>query len=156
MLVQKIDARNRWATYLAGLVTVLLIVTDCLLGRALVRQSDTRDFISTPGVIISTGMADFYEKSRNPDPGMSYTYSVGTHKYLSHRDKFVWLPGDRTDDTLNDMPAGCMIEVFYDPVNPRQAVLVRGLEKADLVYATVLVVINLLVLVYWLMPGVRR
>lgn len=153
--VENVNTQNRRVTYLAGLVTILLIVADCLLGRALVRQADTRDYISDPGTIISTSMADAYEKTRNPDPGMSYTYSVAGHKYLSHRDKFFWLPGDRTDDTLNDLPAGCMIEVFYDPMNPRQAVLVRGLEKADLVYATLLVLLNLATLAFWCVPWLQ-
>ena len=151
--MQKIHSRIRRATFIAGTATVLLIVLDCLAGRALMQQADTRDFISTPGTIISTRMADFYEKSRNPDPGMSYTYSVAGHKYLSHHDTFLWLPGDHTDDVLHDLPAGCMIEVFYNPLNPRQAVLVRGLEKADRVYATLLFLLNLLVLGYWLLPG---
>jgi hypothetical protein len=150
--VPKNNPAIRRATYLAGILTVLLIVADCLLGRALVRQADTRDFISTPGTIISTQTADSYEKSRNPDPGMSYTYLIGTHKYLSHRDKFIWLPGDHTDDVLHDLPVGCMIEVFYDPMNPRQCVLVRGLEKADLVGATLLFLLNLFMLAYWSFP----
>lgn len=155
VFVQKINSRFHRATFSAGILTVLLIVLDCLVGRALLRQADTRNFISTPGTIISTRMADFYEKNRNPDPGMSYTYSVGGHKYLSHRDKFVWLPGDHTDNVLHDLPAGCMIEVFYDPLNPRHVVLVRGLEPADLVYATLIFFLNLLVLGYWLLPWVR-
>ena len=149
--VPKIHSRKRQATYIAGVLTILLILADCLLGRALVRQSNTRDFLSIPGTIISTPMADFYEKTHDPNPGMSYTYSIGAHKYLSHHDKFLWLPGDSTDDVLHDLPAGCMIEVFYDPMNPRQAVLVRGLERADLVYATLLFLLNLFAFAYWLL-----
>jgi len=151
--VPKNHSRNRRATFIAGTLTVLLIVADCLVGRPLMRQAATRDFVSSPGTIIATSAADFYEKSRNPNPGMSFTYSVGGRKFLSHRDKFIWLPGDHTDEILHYLPAGCMIEVFYDPPNPREAVLVRGLEKADLVYATALVLLNLAAMIYWLLPG---
>ncbi len=74
------------------------------------------------------------------------------HTYLSHRDKFIRLAGDHTDDIVHQLPAGCMIEVFYDPLNPRNAVLVRGLEPVDIFCASVLAVLNLLALGFWSLP----
>src|SRR5579863_5434089 len=62
-VVQKNDSRNRRANYLAGVVTVLLILADCKMGRALMLQAGTKDFITTPGIIISTVMADTYERN---------------------------------------------------------------------------------------------
>ena len=122
------------------------------MGRALMLQAGTKDFITTAGMIISTRTADAYEKSHRQDPGISYTYKVNGRTYLSHRDKFIRLVGDHSDDIVHQLPAGCLIEVFYDPVNPRNAVLVRGLESADIICAVILAVFNLLVLGFWSLP----
>ena len=89
-----------------------------------ISQSD-RVIFPTGGDIGSRYIAD-----------VAYTYKINGTRYVSHQIS-LWSRDLRESDDLNAEfvsrhPVGSAVEVYYDPKNPANAVLIPGADKRDL------------------------
>jgi hypothetical protein len=132
---------------------------DFLVGRDIVMQLPTCRYAATDGTITKSEVTE-HGGARG---GTSYAFQV----------KYDYLVGDRrhTGDTYryqygknrNDARAlarritvGSRHAVYYDPGDPSQAVLLRGLEGSDLFFPMFLAPFNLVMVVGWLSMCRRR
>ncbi len=83
---------------------------------------------------------------------LSYVYTVegvehqGSHWSFS---SYAWFFGDPKKLELR-YPSGQAVVVYYDPLNPENAVLEKGITRADIVLLIVLALMDAGILLIWL------
>jgi hypothetical protein len=82
---------------------------------------------------------------------MEYTYEVaGTvHTGKTYRRGFVNASRKFTHGLVDSLPAGKEVDVFYNPDDPAEAVLVQGVDGGDLFAAMALTPFNVVMLAFW-------
>jgi hypothetical protein len=107
------------------------------------RGRATRNWLSTPGTIAPRPRARYIAF---PVPWMfgrfAYSYSVDDRKFVGRR---IWYGSDLAFSLPNpaytwlgdSFPPGASVQVYYNPRNPRQAVLKVGVSPGTYVYAAV-------------------
>ena len=92
-------------------------------------------------------------------PAAEYEFSVGGHKIKGNR---IGIGGDSggadTEATLRRYTVGAAVTVYYDPANPKNCVLERGVPEGIGKGLAIIVgfVIALVGVVYWLATGAPR
>lgn len=89
---------------------------------------------STKGTVIRSQVQSLKHKSLEDATDMAnfplieYEYMIGEKKYRSKRISIGEQAADwQIEETLNRYPVGTIVEVFYNPANPGQAVLERDI-----------------------------
>ena len=93
------------------------------------RCLETETWVRTTGMIYSAESRNALGARRGfYTPEVSYAYSAGVRHVgnkLSNADLPV-LSEAEVEDLLQDLPAGTVVDVFYDPEQPADAVLITG------------------------------
>lgn len=96
------------------------------------------DWPVVPGLVTRSTLEHRHQRSPGPDTRdsrveVSYEYVVDGTVYRNDRVRFdqQMLSDGRKEALVNAHPAGKPVEVFYDPDDPDQSVLVRGSWAPD-------------------------
>lgn len=117
------------------LVLVFVLVGLGFVGRGLIdiyRGYRSHSWASTSGVIVRSGVEWRTGEREDFTPTVAYRYKVGNVEYESDKIGF----GSRTTGRHHEAKAwvdryqvGTTVPVFYDPTNPAEAVLERGVVR---------------------------
>jgi hypothetical protein len=101
----------------------------------------TRSFTRTPGRVVVSRVEEIPAPAEEGGPKFAavfrYAYDVRGRTYESDQVSFGASPGATATDPqearrwVERHPAGSEVEVWYDPADPRRAVLVRGVSSAQ-------------------------
>jgi hypothetical protein len=82
-----------------------------------------------------------------------YAYTAEGRRYTSRQYRYGQMSSsdNHADKVQAAHPAGSEVMVYYNPNNPADAVLVRGLEGIDLFFALFMMPFNLIMLTGWVM-----
>ena len=82
---------------------------------------------------------------------VSYHYTVNNRPYASTRLRYLQMSSSRgwASGIIQQLPAGSHPRVYYNPDNPAQAVLIRGLDGQDLFMGLFLTPFTLIMLLMW-------
>ena len=85
--------------------------------RGVMAQGATATFESVTGTVIDSGGS------------LAYTFKVGAEQFTSCRDSY--LPGHSTLAARTNLTVGAPVQVYYDPMHPRECVLTPGTRYSD-------------------------
>jgi hypothetical protein len=133
------------------LILALGIPGACHITRKYRRKADaTTSWPNTKGVILSSKVKEPPRSSSGSGrtqathvPRIRYTYTVNGRKYEGSRHTIGHVKGKTASEELvARFPKGKIVTVYYDPKDPSQAVLVRGMGGSNpFRYGMLLVVI---------------
>jgi hypothetical protein len=131
---------------------VFFLATDLSIACGLYEQVRSLTFAATEGRILESRVREEYDDGPIYTVEVKYEYDVAGRAYLGDRLRSFQISGSRRSahDTVDALPTGRVITVFYDPTHPHDAVLSRGLQMGDLFLPLCLVPFNLILL--WLWP----
>jgi hypothetical protein len=112
-------------------------------------------FASTQGVVDSSYL-------KQPPPGrhsggqydaiIAYHYSVANRQYGGNRVRYIGMTTQGwATDTVRRFAAGTHPTAFYNPSDPAEAVLIRGLQGEDLFMALFLTPFTMIMLISWVL-----
>lgn len=104
---------------------MLVVVFGGIFWWSAQKRKQQASWPSTLGVITESRMERVSVGSGGSEdkPVIGYQYQVGGITFASYRVKAGFLPGGQT--LLNRYPVGRQVEVFFNPQNPKDAVLER-------------------------------
>ena len=111
-----------------GVVTLALVIREIRKGM---RRRDASDWISTPGVVLSsTVQVRRIAGQTRKIPAVVYQYAVGGHPYQGFRVHLGEKLGSvrfagGAERLVQKYPTGAQVVVYFDPENPADAVLER-------------------------------
>jgi hypothetical protein len=123
---------------------------NALIGAGLVRQARSADWPSVPGTILQSEV-ETSRGSKSTTYGLKvlYAWSVGGQRYEGTRYRVnAWRSGDRAhgEALVKRFPAGATVPVYYLPEKPSEAVLMPGVQGAELFTLLFMVPFNLVTL----------
>jgi hypothetical protein len=147
--------------FLIGFAPLVLIGAACLFiglrNRARARAS--AEWRSAPGNLLSFKITKgTYKRQTHYYPNLEYEYTVGGTRYTSDRISFGYLAYDSEDEAKADIEQqihGNPVKVYYNPKNPKDAVLICGGAGGSAVLigiGVMLIVLPLLFGLYFLLP----
>lgn len=137
-----------------GTLLIVLGVRSTRAGR------ETLGFTRTRGVVVDSRVEEIPGPAEHGgdrfEPVIRYRFEARGHGYESERVSLEWPAGATSPDAqearslVERHPAGSAVDVWFDPADPRSAVLVRGGAPAQVTVAIVvglgLIAVGLLVL----------
>ncbi len=153
----------RWLAWLAcGLGAALILAGHHLWGLG----RETRSYTRTRGRIVRADVEEIPRTSEEGGPQfrpvVRYAFEVGGRRYESERVSIGSATGSGTSDPgdarrlVGRYPSGTEVDVWFDPRDPRRAVLVTGIPSAQIVVAVVTGMALLGIGMFVLARGARR
>jgi Protein of unknown function (DUF3592) len=144
---------------LAGLVVIggfvliwsgMTLTADGIGAWGAVRQLQALSFPRAPGKVVSCAIKPGQTRGHS-HVELEYTYEVAgvAHTGRTYRRGFMNASRQFTHALVDSMPAGKVIDVFYNPDDPDDAVLVQGIDGSDLFAAMALTPFNIVMLAFW-------
>jgi hypothetical protein len=122
-------------------ILVLVVVIGFLgwgvlyLTEATVRQHDSESFPHVTGIVESSHVTTTHTSKGGTryHVHISYHYSVDGVNYISYRYRYDGHPtdGESANAIVNSHQSGTVVEVYYNPQNPRDTVLSTGVDRLD-------------------------
>ena len=112
---------------IGGALLVLTPIAAILAFVSYRSMQASNDWPSAPGVISVSRVVNTVGSKFKAD--VSYQYAVGGRNFSGTRIRFADTTGSRRnaqENLIKPYPVGREVEVFYDPQNPRDAVLEPG------------------------------
>lgn len=141
---------------LLTLALPLFLYGTFYVARGILRGIRTANWPKTSGVILFANIERYY---RGKDVAkevlqLSYHYTVDGITREGNRvsfQSFAWFFGD-LKKLLAKYPKDQEVTVYYDPLQPENAVLEKGTTRADAMLLVVLALIDVAVLLVWIPP----
>jgi hypothetical protein len=142
-------------------VTALIIVADVAFAPRLLHQYNSRYYLETTGKILSYEIKHHQEGGGGPanrgggsssfnSISVRYSYIVNGLTFESkHYRYFMASSGGQYNFPVYSI--GSDVTVFYNPKNPQDAVLDRGLNNEDFGFMEMATVINIIAIFFWSM-----
>jgi hypothetical protein len=140
----------------------MTLLFDGFLAASLANQVRAMRFETTEGVIVETPppttqvvveldpeATPDLELDDEPMSARAYTYTVGGRPYRSDRYRFASVDGEGEFNPLGRFTAGETVRVYYNPEDPGEAVLERGVQGGDLFMAMFMTPFNMVMLGVW-------
>jgi len=136
-----------------GVIVILFL--DFFLIKGLVLQFESRNYPGTTGVITHSAIASREIVSSSPSGqqnqegygvNFNYDYKVNGQSFEGARfryDQFFWTH-EWAQQQVAAHPVGSQVQVFYNPQNPTDAVLVAGVGAGDKPLFLILALFNLI------------
>jgi hypothetical protein len=134
---------------------ITLIAFDCLFGCFLHRQSNSRFFARTTGVITQSEVRDYSDVDGPISFAIRYTYVVDGSTYESRRYKYVVSSSDNRAEIVASHPIGSKVIVYFNPQDPTDAVLVPGLNVTDSSLLEIPALFNILIIAFWVVVWLK-
>jgi hypothetical protein len=143
--------------------TTLTLGVDIYLGSAFFRQYKSGKYVETTGVILQSALhtqtltmhtGDSYLQTNTI---IRYSYQVDSRRFVSKKYRYFFSTAGQVI-AASYLP-GAMVPVFYNPQNPSEAVLSRGISKRDVCIIEFVGAFNLLLPIGWWVArksGARR
>jgi hypothetical protein len=145
---------SRFMVFFGVFWSALTLLFDGFLVISTVRQVRALTFASTGGTIISSSVTSRDDGDGGTTYGvaMQYRYSVGDREYSGHRFRYdtsgssdcAW-----ANTAVAERPPDTKVDVFYDPRNPEDSVLLPGLQGSDLFQLAFMTPFNMVMLGLW-------
>ena len=146
------------AAFFAVLFVALGVALLCLQQQNLANAKRSMNWSSTQGVVLNTDYKRTSVGRRTSNaPYVTYRYQVGSRTFQS--DVFSFGDQPVSDAVFEQYPTGRMVTVYFDPRNPHEATLVKGVGEwtiTGLRYAQFILGISLAFLVYVVVTEIRR
>ena len=148
--------------FLIGFAPLALIGAVCLYLGFRNRQSAraSTEWSSVQGNLLSFEVTKSTIKHQTHYyPHLEYEYTVGGTRYTSHRISFGYLAYDSEDEAKSDIERqihGNPVKVYYNPKNPKDAVLICGGASGSAVLIGIGVMLIVLPLLFGLYFLLRR
>lgn len=128
-----------------------LLIGYVRIGGAVMRQFATLGYSRAEGRVVQSGVKGAGDGTSVPD--IHYTYVVQSREYRSHQFNYLRRSEISADNwsaqgEVEARPVGAWVVVYYNPWDPADAVLVRGIWGPDWIEVGI-VFAPLLVLVEW-------
>lgn len=134
-----------------GALGFIAVLVNFFLYRMVVnaqnKEKEVMKWPSVAGTVVTSEIGIHHTSESNTEyPNIAYTYEVMGKAY---RCKQILPGGDisgiNVQSTLDHYPLGAQITVYYDPHNPKDAVLERGSKKFSRMLWLMLVIANLFI-----------
>lgn len=136
-----------------ALMTVVLLLLNIVLARSWFKQSGTKFFSRTDGIIESVRAIRNSQAPENDRIKIRYTYQVDGIKFVSTRIRYdMDFTVKSLDAYLSQYSNGVPVTVYYNPNDPQEAILERGLTGKNFAsfFAITIAGADLLILLLWL------
>jgi hypothetical protein len=131
--------------------TAFVGTADVIMGCNAVRQARTLGFAAAEGEVRSCSVAVVSDdEGTSYDVRVEYAYEVGEETFTSTRVRYDPLWGCASAARFKaDHPPGSPVMVYYDPEDPDEAVLQRGLDGGELFLTLFLLPFHLIMVGSW-------
>jgi len=130
--------RRHWFKVIAITVgvcvfTSLIVVMDVKFGREISLQKQSVGFEEGTGQVITSRKESSSGKRRTVKPKVEVEFVVGNHTHFVTLGTTIGLSASAyADAVLARFPLGATVPVFFNPEDPSEAVLERGVRSIDL------------------------
>lgn len=131
------------------LMTALMTVTTVIVPIS--QQVSTYWFESTRGIVKHSEVKVDWGDTNTLNVNIGYEYTVGQQTWIGDQLRYGLVESNDSyaEEFVKEHPAGSLITVYFDPKNPKESVLIRGIEGSDVFSAFLLLPFNLIVVVGW-------
>jgi hypothetical protein len=132
----------------------LTLTCDVIWGWNVIRQIRVLDYATVGGRVIQSEVEAHQGRSTAYSPKIKYTYQVNGKAYTGDRYRYGQISSNdgSARRIVAEYPVGRQIDVHYAAADPSDAVLLTGLEGADLFLPMFMTPFNLVMLALWLAP----
>ena len=108
-------------------------------------------YSTAPGTVTQSSVLKVKGKGTSYRPDIHYVYSVNgqTYEGTQYRYSTMATPDNRAANIVQQHPVASAVTVYYNPRNPSDAVLLRGIEGMDLMALMFLTPFNAVMLGIW-------
>jgi hypothetical protein len=123
--------------FLLALFCVFFWFLDLRMARVFVAQYHSKAFSATNGEVMSAAVTQWTGSKGqiHYHPSITYRYQVDGKNYIGKRSRYDGHPSfyneQQAQQIVDAHPKDSEIEVYYNPANPADSVLSRGLDTAD-------------------------
>jgi hypothetical protein len=124
--------------FLLSLFFLFFCFFDLRMGRIFIAQYHSEVFLETSGEVLS-GVVTTWTGSKGQihyHPSITYRYQVDGKTFVGKRFRYDGHPSfynqTQAQQIIDAYPKNSEIEVYYNPANPADSILSRGLDTADL------------------------
>lgn len=128
----------------------MTLTADGIGGWGVIRQIQALSFPNVPGTIVNCAIKPGQTRGHSHIE-LEYAYEVAgvAHTGKTYRRGFVNASRKFMHALVDALPAGKVVDVFYNPDDPADAVLVQGIDGGDLFAAMALTPFNVVMLAMW-------
>jgi Protein of unknown function (DUF3592) len=141
--------------------TAMLLIADFVCFPQIVRQYGSQHYSKTTGKILYYEIQNFRRSSGHGYSSASYesvktrySYQVNGQSFESQKYRY-FLSYSGNKFIAPDYSAGSTVPVFYNPQNPKDAVLNQGLNNNDVTFLLAAAFFNLFALIFWWVVGAK-
>jgi hypothetical protein len=135
----------------------IILTFDGLSARTIYRQYESGHYPSVTGTITHSEVKSHHTSKGGTsyEAVIAYHYNVGGRDFEGSKLRFAIAASgfDSATAAVSAHPAGSAATVYYDPADPRQAVLSPGVEGSDLFIPLFLTAFNMVMLGLWIVLG---
>jgi hypothetical protein len=134
----------------------ITLTVDAIIGWNAIRQIRATSYATTPGVITRSEIESQQGKHGPTQAAkISFSYQVGGRKLSGDQYRYGAVSSNDSNaaKVVAAFPPGKQVTVYYSPADPTDAVLVPGLEGADLFIAMFMTPFNFIMLGMWIAAG---
>jgi len=142
------------ATFFWSAITCTFLA---VIGYGMLNQTRALWYPSAVGTVDSIQQTVSHGRSTTYGIDIAYHYTVDGQQYNSTRLRYMQpsTSGNWTGPILRQFPAGSHPPVYYDPRDPGESVLIRGVEGMDLTMALFLTPFTLVMVMMWVSTILR-
>lgn len=140
----------------ASFWSTLVLLFDGMAGHTLWKQFESSHYPFTTGVVTHSEMTVYHgRKSTTYGIDIEYRYEVNGHSYYGSRFRYGATCSDQASamQAVNAHRVGSQAQVYFNPVNPEDAVLSPDVEGADLMLLLFLMPFNMVTVGLWTALG---
>lgn len=135
-----------------GFWTAIVGLFDVVIGHGIYNQLRTTQFVTAPGEILSSEVeSDTDSDGTTYRPKVTYEYEVNNEILRGNTIRYGEASSSDSyaHEFVADRPVGEIVDVYFNPSNPSDAVLVTGIEGSDLFMLMFMTPFNMVMLGGW-------
>jgi hypothetical protein len=138
--------------------TAIVGALDAKVGWNLFRAVRALDYPEAAGTVLSSEVTQHRGSKGRTSYGVAIRYRYDIDGTAREGDRYRYSGFTGSSDSkwahavVRQNPAGASVKVYYDPANPEESVLSRGINGADLFILLFLTPFNLIMFVLWAVP----
>lgn len=151
--------------FFVGFWSLITLVFDGMLVANAYRQTRAKGYPVVTGLITRSEVSVHHgDDSTTYGVDVEYKFEVAGEGYVSDRYRYGQMSSsdDSAQKIVDSLPVGKRVDVYYNPADPTDCVLVVGVQSSDLFLALFLTPFNLVMVGGWcalvmmLLPGLGR
>jgi hypothetical protein len=132
-----------------------VLAFDGFMVHTIFKQAESVDYPQVTGTVTHCEIRTHHgsKGGTSYEPFIKYRYAVGGHPFTGTRLRYNSVSSSNygaASSLVDEHPVGSPLQVYYDPTNPQDALLLPGIEGSDFIMVLFLTPFNLVMIGFWI------